>query len=173
MLPAARAALDALIAAPDTVVALVSGRSLHDLREIAEHGDDSRLLLAGSHGAEFWVPGEGDVVHDDDPAYAALRDGMNLVAKEYVAARTDNRGVLVLSEFAGAADELGSAIRVNPHDIGGLKDAIMRAVEMPAGEQGRRMRALRRRVLDHTVADWSHDFLEALSAFHTKREEPR
>jgi trehalose 6-phosphate synthase len=103
----------------------------------------------------------------------ALRDGMNLVAKEYVAARTDNRGVLVLSEFAGAADELGSAIRVNPHDIGGLKDAIMRAVEMPAGEQGRRMRALRRRVLDHTVADWSRDFLHALSAFHDKREETR
>jgi trehalose 6-phosphate synthase len=103
----------------------------------------------------------------------ALRDGMNLVAKEYVAARVDNRGVLVLSEFAGAADELGSAIRVNPHDIGGLKDAIMRAIEMPAGEQGRRMRALRRRVLDHTVADWSHDFLDALSAFHDKREDRR
>jgi trehalose 6-phosphate synthase len=103
----------------------------------------------------------------------ALRDGMNLVAKEYVAARTDNRGVLVLSEFAGAADELGSAIRVNPHDIGGLKDAIMRAVQMPSGEQGRRMRALRRRVLDHTVADWSHDFLEALSAFHVKREDQK
>ena len=52
----------------------------------------------------------------------ALRDGMNLVAKEYVATRTDNRGVLVLSEFAGASDELGSAIRINPHDIEGLKD---------------------------------------------------
>ena len=70
----------------------------------------------------------------------ALRDGMNLVAKEYVAARIDNRGVLVLSEFAGAADELGSAMRINPHDIDGLKDAIMRAIEMPPGEQGRRMR---------------------------------
>ena len=101
----------------------------------------------------------------------ALRDGMNLVAKEYVASRVDNRGVLVLSEFAGAADELGSAIRINPHDIGGLKDAIMRAVEMPAAEQGRRMRVLRRRVLDHTVADWSHDFLTALAAFHSHREE--
>src|SRR3546814_14955950 len=75
----------------------------------------------------------------------ALRDGMNLVAKEYVASRVDNRGVLLLSEFAGAADELGSAILINPHDIDGLKDAIMRAVEMPAAEQGRRMRALRRR----------------------------
>lgn len=94
----------------------------------------------------------------------ALRDGMNLVAKEYVASRVDNRGVLVLSEFAGASDELGSAIRINPHDIGGLKDAIMRAIEMPSAEQGRRMRALRRRVLDHTVEDWSRDFLDALAA---------
>ncbi|MFG6445349.1 trehalose-6-phosphate synthase [Microbacterium sp. P07] len=96
----------------------------------------------------------------------ALRDGMNLVAKEYVASRVDNRGVLVLSEFAGAADELGSAIHINPHDIGGLKDAIMRAIDMPAAEQGRRMRALRRRVREHNVEDWSREFLEALSVFH-------
>ena len=94
----------------------------------------------------------------------ALRDGMNLVAKEYVASRIDNRGVLLLSEFAGAADELGSAIRINPHDIDGMKDAIMRAVEMPGTEQGRRMRTLRRRVLDHDVSDWSKSFLEALAA---------
>jgi trehalose 6-phosphate synthase len=96
----------------------------------------------------------------------ALRDGMNLVAKEYVASRVDNRGVLVLSEFAGAADELGSAILVNPHDIDGLKDAIMRAIEMPGSEQGRRMRALRRRVREHDVEDWSQDFLDALAVFH-------
>jgi trehalose 6-phosphate synthase len=100
----------------------------------------------------------------------ALRDGMNLVAKEYVASRIDNRGVLLLSEFAGAADELGTAVRINPHDIGGLKDAMMRAVEMPAGEQGRRMRALRRKVLEHSVEDWSREFLEALAVFHNKRE---
>ncbi|MFG6401725.1 trehalose-6-phosphate synthase [Microbacterium sp. P04] len=98
----------------------------------------------------------------------ALRDGMNLVAKEYVAARVDNRGALVLSEFAGAADELGSAILINPHDIDGLKDAIMRAVEMPPAEQGRRMRALRRRVREHDVEDWSRDFLDALAVFHER-----
>ncbi|MCK6065680.1 MULTISPECIES: alpha,alpha-trehalose-phosphate synthase (UDP-forming) [Microbacterium] len=98
----------------------------------------------------------------------ALRDGMNLVAKEYVASRVDNRGVLVLSEFAGAADELGSAILVNPHDIDGLKDAVMRAIDMPAGEQGRRMRALRRRVREHDVEDWSRDFLDALAVFHDR-----
>ena len=93
----------------------------------------------------------------------ALRDGMNLVAKEYVATRVDDRGVLVLSEFTGAADELRQAVRVNPHDIEGLKDAIMTAVEMPPAEQGRRMRSLRRRVLDNDVNAWSSSFLKALS----------
>jgi trehalose 6-phosphate synthase len=93
----------------------------------------------------------------------ALRDGMNLVAKEYVATRADNRGVLVLSEFTGAADELRQAVRVNPHDIDGVKDAIMSAIEMPPVEQGRRMRALRRRVLENDVNAWSSSFLAALA----------
>ncbi|QKJ19215.1 alpha,alpha-trehalose-phosphate synthase (UDP-forming) [Microbacterium hominis] len=101
----------------------------------------------------------------------ALRDGMNLVAKEYVATRTDNRGVLVLSEFAGAADELASAVRINPHDIDGMKDAIMRAIDMPPAEQGRRMRALRKKVLENDVARWSQSFLDALeSTRRAKRE---
>ncbi len=94
----------------------------------------------------------------------ALRDGMNLVAKEYVASRVDGRGVLVLSEFTGAADEMSQAVKVNPHDIEGLKDAIMTAIEMSPSEQGRRMRALRRRVRDHDVADWSRRFLSDLDA---------
>lgn len=97
----------------------------------------------------------------------ALRDGMNLVAKEYVATRIDNRGVLLLSEFAGAADELASAVRINPHDIDGLKDAIMRAIEMPRAEQGRRMRAMRRKVIENDVSEWSRSFLAALAAAGT------
>ncbi|MFG6491663.1 trehalose-6-phosphate synthase [Microbacterium sp. P03] len=96
----------------------------------------------------------------------ALRDGMNLVAKEYVATRTDNRGVLILSEFAGAADELGTALRVNPHDIDTLKETIVSAVKMAPAEQGRRMRALRRKVIEHDVDAWSRDFLSALAAVH-------
>lgn len=96
----------------------------------------------------------------------ALRDGMNLVAKEYAACRADNRGTLILSEFAGASDELGSALRVNPHDIDALKDTIMRAIEMSPAEQGRRMRAMRKRVLEHDVAAWSRSFLEALEKAH-------
>ncbi len=93
----------------------------------------------------------------------ALRDGMNLVAKEYVAVRHDNDGVLILSEFAGAADELRSALLVNPHDIASLKNTIMRAIEMPKRDRVTRMRALRRRVLDNDVAKWSESFLKALS----------
>lgn len=94
----------------------------------------------------------------------ALRDGMNLVAKEYVASRVDGRGVLLLSEFTGAADELAQAIKVNPHDIEGLKEAIITAVQMTPAEQSRRMRALRRRVRDHDVADWSRRFLADLES---------
>lgn len=74
MLPVSRTALDALLATPHTIVALVSGRSMSDLRVIAEHGDGSLLLLAGSHGAEYWLPGEGRLELDDDPADLALRD---------------------------------------------------------------------------------------------------
>jgi trehalose-6-phosphate synthase len=94
----------------------------------------------------------------------ALRDGMNLVAKEYVASRFDDDGVLVLSEFAGASDELRRALRINPHDIDGLKDAIVQAVEMPRVERQRRMRSMRKLVLANDVARWSAEFLTALRA---------
>ncbi|MDQ0613064.1 trehalose 6-phosphate synthase [Microbacterium sp. W4I4] len=102
----------------------------------------------------------------------ALRDGMNLVAKEYVATRADNRGVLVLSEFTGAADELRQAVRINPHDIEGVKDAIVTAIEMPRHEQSRRMRSLRKRVLEHDVNDWSQSFLRALEQAAHRRRHP-
>jgi len=100
----------------------------------------------------------------------ALRDGMNLVAKEYVASRVDGGGALVLSEFTGAADELTQAIKVNPHDITGLKDAIMQAIDMPQKEKDRRMRALRRRVRENDVAKWSERFISDLNA--ARKEHP-
>ena len=78
----------------------------------------------------------------------ALRDGMNLVAKEYVATRSDNTGALVLSEFTGAADQLRQAILINPHDIDGLKDSIMAAINLSPAEAGRRMRLMRRQILE-------------------------
>lgn len=92
----------------------------------------------------------------------ALRDGMNLVAKEYVACRHDEDGVLLLSEFAGAADELKNALLVNPHDIDGLKESMLQAVRMPQRERKTRMRALRRRLHDNDVTRWSQSFLDTL-----------
>ena len=92
----------------------------------------------------------------------ALRDGMNLVAKEYVAARDDNTGALVLSEFTGAADQLKQALLVNPHDIDGLKATMVRAINLPKAEASRRMRAMRKQILSHDVQRWSEDFLTTL-----------
>nr|WP_324605882.1 trehalose-6-phosphate synthase [Isoptericola variabilis] len=95
----------------------------------------------------------------------SLRDGMNLVAKEYIAARSDEQGVLVLSEFTGAADELAPGpLLVNPHDIDGMKDIIVTAASMEPKEQRRRMRRLRRKVMGDDVAKWSESFLGVLTA---------
>ncbi|SEG80566.1 trehalose 6-phosphate synthase [Thermomonospora echinospora] len=91
-----------------------------------------------------------------------LRDGMNLVAKEYVACRADHRGSLVLSEFAGAADELKRAYLVNPYDINGLKSTLLEALRAEPAEQARRMRPMRRRVIEHDVDRWAREFLSAL-----------
>jgi trehalose 6-phosphate synthase/phosphatase len=97
-----------------------------------------------------------------------LRDGMNLVAKEFVACRTDEDGVLVLSEFVGAAAELTDAVIVNPYDVDGSADAYYRALTMPPAERRGRMRALRRRVFAYDVHAWSAGFLEALAAPRTR-----
>ena len=91
-----------------------------------------------------------------------LRDGMNLVAKEYVAARVDLGGALILSEFAGAAGELRQAFLCNPHDLEGVKDALMRAVQADQTEASRRMRAMRRHLRAHDVRHWASSFLSAL-----------
>jgi trehalose 6-phosphate synthase/phosphatase len=92
-----------------------------------------------------------------------LRDGMNLVAKEFVASRVDEDGVLVLSEFAGAAAELDGALTVNPYDIGAVSNALYRGMSMSADERRARMRRLRRRVIDHDVHTWADTFLDRLA----------
>jgi trehalose 6-phosphate synthase len=91
-----------------------------------------------------------------------VRDGMNLVCKEYVACRHDLGGALVLSEFAGAAAELTSAFLVNPHNLDGVKNAMHAALSIDPAEGRRRMRALRRQVLTHDVDRWARSFLDAL-----------
>ncbi len=91
-----------------------------------------------------------------------LRDGMNLVAKEYVACRPDDDGALVLSEFAGAADELKQAFLVNPYDVNGMKSALLDAMQTSPRNLGRRMKAMRRTVAEHDVADWAAEFMRRL-----------
>ncbi len=92
-----------------------------------------------------------------------LRDGMNLVAKEYVAAKVDESGALILSEFAGAARELGEAILVNPHDLDGIKGAIRVVLDLDPIEARVRMRYLRGVVGRRDVHAWARDFLATLS----------
>ena len=91
-----------------------------------------------------------------------LRDGMNLVAKEFVASRVDEDGVLVLSEFAGAADELADAVVVNPYDVDAVRRAIKQALTMDARPRRERMARLRRRVQEHDVHQWAARFMERL-----------
>ena len=93
-----------------------------------------------------------------------LRDGMNLIAKEYVACRNDVGGALVLSEFTGAWHELHQAFICNPHDIEGVKQTIMRAITAPEDERHRRMKAMRQTVADHDVQQWAADCLDALAS---------
>jgi trehalose 6-phosphate synthase/phosphatase len=98
-----------------------------------------------------------------------LRDGMNLVAKEFVTCRSDEDGVLVLSEFAGAAAEMGEATQVNPYDIDAMAGALDEALTVPREERRLRMRALRERIASRDVHHWAASFIEALGGM---REPP-
>jgi len=110
----------------------------------------------------------------DEPEVAALyrsadvmlitpvRDGMNLVAKEFVASRLDEDGVLVLSEFAGAADDLQQALLINPYDVDSIAGAVRRALAMPREERRHRMQVLREHVRATDVHGWAANFLDVL-----------
>jgi trehalose-6-phosphate synthase len=89
-----------------------------------------------------------------------LRDGMNLVAKEYCLTCKDDLGVLILSEMTGASEEMTEALMVNPYDLESMADAIYQAITMPAKEQRERMSALRERIEGFTVFDWVNQFIK-------------
>ncbi len=102
-----------------------------------------------------------------------VRDGMNLVAKEYVAARTDDSGVLILSGTAGAEAELGEALVVNVYSKEDIIEALVQAMEMPAEEQKRRMRTMRQRIMDYDIHYWTRSFIsriEGMKNLKLKRE---
>ena len=100
---------------------------------------------------------------------SSLHDGMNLVAKEFVAARHDGDGVLVLSELAGAAQELGDAVLINPYDVDGFASRLAEAIDMPRAERRRRMIAMRHVVAGRDVFAWASDILEGLEQAGRRR----
>ena len=116
---------------------------------LVSHGYSQKQLLSLYRAADVMV-------------VTPLLDGMNLVAKEFIAARTDDDGVLVLSEFAGAAVELRDALIVNPYDIDGTARALGAALDMSAEERRDRMRRLRLKVVGESPRAWAEGFLKLL-----------
>ena len=99
-----------------------------------------------------------------------IRDGMNLVAKEYVATRTNQTGVLILSEMAGAAQEMNEAILINPNNFNEIADSIKMAIEMPVIEQNKRIASLQTRLKRYNVEKWANDFMKSLKGTTENRD---
>jgi trehalose 6-phosphate synthase/phosphatase len=102
-------------------------------------------------------------MNSDIAMITPLRDGMNLVAKEFVSTRVNLDGVLILSEMAGASIELFDSILVNPFDLDQMSESILKALEMPPHEQKRRMLTMQKRLSRYTVQRWAKDFIDSLS----------
>jgi trehalose 6-phosphate synthase len=156
----------------------VTPKSRSDVPEYADINETVNRLIGevnGKHGAPAWTP-----IRYVNRAYSRaslaalyrmarvglvtpLRDGMNLVAKEYVAAQdAENPGVLVLSQFAGAAEELDGAVLINPHESEGMAAAIDTALRMPLAERQARWRAMYRHLAKNDIDRWAESFLSAL-----------
>jgi trehalose 6-phosphate synthase len=95
---------------------------------------------------------------------SSLHDGMNLVAKEFIASRINNDGVLILSQFAGASQELHNATIINPYDLEISADAIKAALEMPVEEQKQKMKQMRRMVMSNNVYAWASAILRTMAS---------
>ncbi|HSJ27238.1 MAG TPA: trehalose-6-phosphate synthase [Acidimicrobiia bacterium] len=156
-------------------VAVPSREAVGEYRTIRRSVEQNVGRINGAFGRSDWTPVRYYYRGLDRPDLIAhyvaadvllvtpLRDGMNLVAKEYVACRIDDTGVLVLSEFAGAAEQLEQAVIVNPYDLDGLARALGEAVDMGSDEQRHRMRALRTHVRRWDVHAWAGRGLAAIS----------
>lgn len=121
------------------------------------------LLLKHHHSHEEIAPYYASA---DMCMVTSLHDGMNLVAKEFVAARTQSDGVLILSRFAGASQEMQGAIIVNPYDIEKTADAIKTSLEMPLEEQQFRMKQMRQSIVGNNIYFWAAKLLRTMAAIH-------
>ena len=155
-------------------LAVPSRTGLPEYQALKKEVDEAVGRINGRHGTPGWVPiwymyrflsfdrlvalyGAADVA-----LVTPLRDGMNLVAKEYLAAHPDGSGVLILSETAGAAEELGEALIVNPHDTEEISEALLHALTMSGSEQVARNSPMLARLRRYNVVRWAADFLSEL-----------
>lgn len=158
------------------LVAVPSRTRVEHYRELKQQVDELIGRINGEHSTMDWTPVRymyrslpfkdlvALYVAADVSMVTPLRDGMNLIAKEFVAAKTGDKGVLILSEMAGAAMEMGEAIVVNPNNREELADALEEALEMPAEEQTERLTSMERRLEDYDVERWATDFTDQLSS---------
>ncbi|MBN1359282.1 MAG: bifunctional alpha,alpha-trehalose-phosphate synthase (UDP-forming)/trehalose-phosphatase [Sedimentisphaerales bacterium] len=163
------------------IVAVPSRTGIEDYKLLREHLERLVGRVNGEHGAIGYMPVwylyrflpfkklTGLYCAADAALITPLRDGMNLIAKEFVASKADGRGVLILSEMAGAASELGEALVVNAHDKSAVVEAIKAALEMPADEQCDRNHVMQERLRRYDVGRWSTDFMHALADIKAKQ----
>jgi trehalose 6-phosphate synthase/phosphatase len=160
------------------LVAVPSRSRVETYRQLKHQIDELVGRINGEHGTIGWMPvwylyrsfpftGLSALYSISDVALVTpFRDGMNLIAKEFIANRQDGTGVLILSEVAGAANELGEAIIINPNNTEEIAEAIHQALTMPEEEQIRRNRAMQEKLRRYDVTRWAEDFMEKLH--HTK-----
>ncbi|MDB5178215.1 MAG: hypothetical protein JWN01_158 [Patescibacteria group bacterium] len=163
------------------VIAVPSRAEVDAYRQLRENTEQAVSRINGKFGSVDWTPisyqyknlpfeqlvalyGEADVA-----LITPLRDGMNLVAKEYIATKGRRSGVLIVSEMAGVADELPEATRVNPSDKVGIAGALETALQLPSVEQKRRLHVMQTRLSKYNVVRWAEDFIEQLSDTQTKK----
>lgn len=157
------------------LVAVPSRTDVEDYTELRQQLETLVGRVNGEHGSIGWMPvwylyrflpfEKLIALYNiaDVALVTPLRDGMNLIAKEFVATKADSGGVLILSEMAGAASELGEAIIINAHNKQAIVDAMKQAIEMPAEEQIERNKMMQKRLSRYTITRWAHDFIETLS----------
>lgn len=156
------------------LVVVPSRQGVEDYLRTKRQIDELVGRINGTYGTLEWTPAVyqfttlsfGPLVTlynaSDVALVTPLRDGMNLVAKEYVATRADETGVLILSEMAGAAKEMGEAIIINPNDIGEITQALRQALAMPTSEQISRNRIMRSRLKRYDITRWADDFIQVI-----------
>ena len=157
-----------------TMVAVPSRTDVDTYKDLRDDIEKAVSRINGAFGSVDWTPITYQYknlpfvqiialqARADIALITPLRDGMNLVAKEYVAAKQKDPGVLILSEMTGAVDEMPEALRINPNDIASVVQAIKTALKMSRKEKQTRMQSLQRRLSRYTVQRWAADFIEQL-----------